>query len=195
MVLNARTVTLVFALCNLSLAEVPQYFSSFYHQSYQSRKCGENVLNFFRGLSQSGNDISALTMVTIENKGFSVFGMVNAEKARAAPGSRKNTEERNWYHHIFAIDAVGTVYDFDYLSEPSPRPFSFYVEDMFLNELECTQPISGEFCAGRAEKLDSYELSFYRAKEILSGSESPYWKGSLKEALRKFSGRLKSSKY
>ena len=42
----------------------------------------EKVLNFVKAVKQLQGDVGLLHVVTIVNKGFSVFGMVNAEKAR-----------------------------------------------------------------------------------------------------------------
>lgn len=161
------------------------HFKQFFHEQYQPRKCGENALNFLKGLERDGQDISPYTMVQIENKGFSVFGMVNAEKARTVIRGERTTDEANWYHHVFVLDSSGRVFDFDYLSEPTIKQFSEYAEDMFLFEKECSTPISGKFCAGREEKLDNYVLSFFRAKDALANQDKPYWKGNLREALKR----------
>ena len=174
---------------NISLScfgSVPQVFGKSYYDSYREGKCGLNVLNFFERLESEGEDIAGLSLVYLENKGPSVFGMVNAEKARSQVNEKLFTEEKNWYQHQFAIDKNGMVYDFDYSNSPSPKPFKDYVEDMFLNENECTNPKPAEFCAGRKEKLNDYHLNLIEAAEVIEGNGPSYWSGTLQQALNKF---------
>ncbi|MSP19682.1 MAG: hypothetical protein EXR74_08940 [Bdellovibrionales bacterium] len=143
-------------------------------------------MNFFKQLESLGEGVKGLNLVSLENKGFTVFGMVNAEKARAQLHGKSTTQEKNWYHHKFAIDNKGMVYDFDYSNSPRPTPFNKYVEDMYLNEDECLTPRGGEFCAGRKNKLIDYELKIYEPKDVLELNDRPYWTGSLGQALDKF---------
>lgn len=161
-------------------------FEKLYLDSYIPGKCGINILTFFKRLESEGLEIQGLSLVYLENKGFSVFGMVNAEKARAQINGTLKSEEKNWYHHIFAIDRNGMVYDFDYTESPKPTPFRKYIEDMYLNENECLNPKAAEFCAGRKDKLADYQLKLFDAKDALEGVERAQWEGSLGQAMDKF---------
>lgn len=168
-----------------SWASIPEVFRKSFYDSYRVGQCGLNVLNFFERLDNEGEDISGLSMVYVENKGSSVFGMINAERARARVNGQWGTDEKNWYHHQFAMDKNGMVYDFDYSSAPKLTPFKNYVEDMFLNEDECLNPKPAEFCGGRKEKLNDYYLKFYDASGVIEGNPPSYWSGSLSQALEK----------
>lgn len=178
--------SLVLLSANSALASIQTVFEKNYFDSYRPGKCGLNVLNFFERLQSVGEDIRGLSLVYLENQGHTVFGMVNAEKARASLHGKLTTEEKNWYHHQFAIDRNGMVYDFDYSSSPKPTPLRKYVDDMYLNEDECLSPKTAEFCAGRKNKLADYQLKLYEAKDVLEQTERPYWTGSLAQALDKF---------
>lgn len=173
-------------ITSLSHASTAEIFRRSYYDSYREGQCGLNVLNFFERLETEGEDISALSIVYLENKGTSVFGMVNAEKARTKLNEQWATEEKNWYHHQFAIDKNGIVYDFDYSNNPTPTPFKEYVESMFLNEDECINPKPAEFCGGRKEKLNNYHLKLVLASEVIEGNGPSYWSGTLKQAIDKF---------
>ena len=180
------TFCLVLLTANFSLASVAEVFGKNYYDSYREGKCGLNVLNFFETLESKEEDVSGLSLVYLENKGLSVFGMVNAEKARTQSNGQITTQEMNWYQHQFAIDKNGIVYDFDYMNSPRPVPFKDYIEDMFLNEDECNNHKPGEFCAGRDNKLNDYHIKLYEAKDILNEEMKAYWSGSLSQALEKF---------
>jgi len=173
-------------MTSLSHASTAEIFRKSYYDSYREGQCGLNVLNFFERLETEGEDISGLSMVYVENKGTSVFGMVNAEKARTKLNGQLATEEKNWYHHQFAIDNKGIVYDFDYSNNPTPTPFKEYIESMFLNENECSNPKPAEFCGGRKEKLNDYQLKFFDAAGVMQGNEPSYWSGNLGQAMVKF---------
>lgn len=170
---------------NLAVADINSLFEKSYSDLYQEGRCGENILNFFKRVLREGEDLSALQMVIVENKGLTVFGMVNAEMARSYSSGRNHVNEKNWYHHVFAINRSGVVYDFDYQIKPTPEKFRSYVENMFLIETECKNPSSGEFCAGRNNKLKDYEISVYAARDVLAGVETVVWRGSLEKALKK----------
>ena len=168
-----------------TFASVTSVFEKNYYDSYREGKCGLNVLNFFERLESTGEDVRSLSLVYIVNKGSTVFGMVNAEKARTKLHGKLTTEEKNWYHHQFAIDRNGTVYDFDYLNYPRPLSLNKYVEDMYLNENECLTPKAAEFCAGRNNKLRDYYVNLTEAREVLEGNGRAYWSGSLQQLLDK----------
>ena len=161
-----------------------EIFSDRYFNHYEAGKCGLHLLVFIKKLNQEDLSLEGVSLVEISNKGFSVFGMVNVEKARVKRFDKPAVDERNWYHHVIAVDTDGTVYDFDFSIEPSPLAFAEYVETMFLDEPECETPAYGKFCAGREEKLKNYQLRWTHASDLVNEADpKPYHVGSLGEAL------------
>ena len=161
---------LVAMVPTLSLAgNLDDLFEEHYFKQYVSGQCGKNVLNFVKAVKRTQGDVDFLRVVTVENKGFSVFGMVNAEKARGQRFNRPAEEEANWYHHVIALDSSGMVYDFDFGTTPRIVSMEEYLEEMFLDETECEKPAAGEFCAGRGTKLNDYKFSSVTASEALQG--------------------------
>ena len=164
-------------------------FRSTFETHYQPTKCGPNIINFLRRLADKGFEMQRVSLVYITNKGFSVFGMVNAEHARGIRFGEPAVIESNWYHHVIAVDDRGYVFDFDFDIEPRIEKFSQYVEEMFLNEAECENPAYGKFCAGRLEKLKGYKLEWNQSVAIVeedSKTSPVYWTSSLEEALKFF---------
>ncbi len=159
-------------------------FEEHYFNHYEPRQCGKNVLNFVKAVKQSQGDVGLLHVVTIANKGLSVFGMVNAEKARGERFRRPADVEANWYHHVIVLDDSGFVYDFDFGTIPRVIPMEDYLEDMFLNEPECEKLTSGEFCAGRARKLKDYEFSSISAIEAITAQANRVKVASMSKVAR-----------
>lgn len=122
---------------NVVTASPRELFTDHFHEQYEARQCGRNTNRFLTALGQEGEDLQEWTLVFVENVGFSTFGMVNAERARDASSYGPIESEKNWYHHAFALDADGVVYDFDYTLSPTPLKFRTYIENMFLDEDEC----------------------------------------------------------
>ncbi len=147
-------------------------FSDRYHNAYFSGRCGDNIINFLRKANEQGIDTRNISMVLIQNKGFSGFGMVNAEAARDSVRGVPVASEKNWYHHVIAIDSEGFVYDFDYTERPLITDLNTYAEKMFLNEPECIggRP-SGEFCIGRTDKLNDYTIKIIPSDVAISGED------------------------
>jgi hypothetical protein len=147
-------------------------FKSQHHEAYLSGQCGDNILNFFRKVKAEGLELENLSMVVIENKGLSGFGMVNAEAARDSIRGAPVSSEKNWYHHVIAVDSQGFVYDFDFTESPQVIHLKNYAETMFLNETECTEGGgSGDFCIGRNDKLNDYYFQIIPAKLTINGEE------------------------
>ncbi len=147
-------------------------FKSHYHEAYVSGRCGDNILKFLRKAEAQGLEIRNLSMVVIENKGISGFGMVNAETARDTIRGTPAASEKNWYHHVIAVDSEGFVYDFDFTETPLVTDLKTYAEMMFLNETECTGGgRSGEFCIGRNDKLNDYHFQIIPADLAITGEE------------------------
>jgi hypothetical protein len=142
-------------------------FETHFHEHYEPRHCGRNITRFLKAALKQDRHVDDLNVVTIENKGFSMFGLVNAEKARGWRFSVSSSVEKNWYHHVIALDDSGYVYDFDYTTSPTPIHIEEYLESMFLDEPECQRPYSGHFCIGRDTKLSDYEFTIMRALDFI----------------------------
>ncbi len=146
--------------------DIKTLFADHYTNHYEHNRAGDNVGRFVKAAKKY--DLSdGLYLVYVRNIGISVFGFVNVEKARTERFGKLAADEANWNYHAFAMDEEGNVYDFSYSTEPKILPFSEYVEDMFLIETECANPVAGEFCAGREEKLKSYSLETLSAADYL----------------------------
>lgn len=160
-----------FSLATTTFAahDVTDLFEEHFEKNYQSRKCGQNIEAFARAIKKTHGDVDGFYVVSIVNKGFSVFGMVNAEKARSERFRKPAEDEVNWYHHVVLLDDGGKVYDFDYGIEPKVMSFDDYIEHMFLDEEECrTGAATGEFCVGRDTKLKEYEFESLDAESVLA---------------------------
>ena len=163
-----KTALLLLLLPLGSAADERAIFEDYFHRHYQARQCGSNTLGLARAIRERTGSASCFQIVTLENRGLTVFGMVNAEHARGERFRRPAAVEANWYHHVFLVDARGFVYDSDFGTEPTVVPLAEYVERMFLDEAECAKPQYGEFCAGRDKKLADYELTVADAEEALT---------------------------
>lgn len=153
---------------------VKSLFEHHYYKKYEARYCGKNTMGFLQSLYRVwGNKIGGFSVVSVTNKGGSVFGMVNVEKARETRNDRPVEVEMNWHYHAFVMDTTGLVYDFDFASRPRIVSLKTYLEEMFLNEPECDQPRrSGRFCVGRTTKLSDYEFVIVNALAALRKDES-----------------------
>lgn len=160
--------------------ELEKLFAQHFHNHYVDGRCGDNILKFARAIP----DPEGLHIVVIENKGFSVFGMVNAETTRGERFKKPAVVESNWYHHVVLLDGDGRVYDFDYHITPTVMPIEEYIETMFLEEPECQTPRSGEFCGGRDNKLKEYQLESTPVTKALAREETPPRKATLGEVLK-----------
>jgi hypothetical protein len=60
---------------------------------------------------------------------------------------------------------------------------------MFLDESECEKSVSGQFCAGRDTKLNTYEFEWYNAHDLLTFENSPesFFTGTMAESIENFS--------
>lgn len=148
--------------------QIADIFADHFHNRYQSGRCGTNVTEFFQDMEKSGVDLADYYMLVIENKGFSGFGMVNVEEARDYIRGQWESTEKNWYHHVVAVNGMGQVYDFDFKTRPRVVKVADYIEAMFLNETECTKKSkTGEFCIGRDVKLNQYTVQIIPASDII----------------------------
>ncbi len=189
-----KTVTLILSLLTVARGTVVRasedlypLFETHFEHRYQAGRCGQNILDFLTAAKREGYDIRQLYMLAIENKGISGFGMVNVEQARDYLRNEWVATERNWYHHVIALDSSGRVYDFDFLTTPSVTSLKDYAERMFLKEDECNgEGIPGQICVGRREKLKDYNFKIIPAHEALAGTEPEghYKSISFEELLR-----------
>jgi hypothetical protein len=154
---------------------VREIFSQRYFENYRSRRCGENIMQFVQALDEVGVDLDPFRVITIENKGGSMMGLVRAEAARSVRWGRPAVWDRNWGHHAILVDVRGhIVYDFDYLIAPTPVRLEEYIERMFLVEPGCTTQDPYGYampCIGREIKLDEYRWEAVPAKDALSRND------------------------
>ncbi|NBV50805.1 hypothetical protein EBR78_06260 [bacterium] len=179
-------VSILIWVSNFALASVPELFESNFSKNYSQGLCKQNALKFLGDMSREGHSLEGFRLVKIENKGIGTFGLVNAEKARSWMKGVPVTEEKNWYEHWIVLSDAGTVYDFDFTTEPTPTFFEQYVEAMFLNEPECGEPASLELCGRREDKLADYVLTVYEGESVNRGQQAPVWNGTLAEAIYTF---------
>jgi len=158
-------------------------FKTHYEKHYDPRKCGENILAFARAVSNAQGPIDSLHIVEIGNKGFHMFGMVNAERARGQRFKRPSEEETNWYHHFIVLDDQGRVYDFSYGIQPSIPPIEEYLERMYLDEEECRNPRAPGFCIGRDQKLDDYRFEATPAASVVDGNPAKPKQATMRQVL------------
>lgn len=154
-------------------SDLKPLFAEHFRDHYAAGRCGTNVLAFLSDIAKNRGSVDGLYLVMFENNGFSGFGMVNVEAARDYIRDRWVETEKNWYHHVVAMDKSGLIYDFDFTVKPRIVKGSDYIESMFLNETECTgQRSSGEFCIGRDTKLNEYSVKVLKASEALAGGDA-----------------------
>ena len=168
-----RTILLIIAFFSAGLygaeySTADRLFASMFYRHYQAGKCGTNALKFTRAIRSATGNASDYSIVFIRNAGISTFGMVNAELARTTRFGKPAAGEANWYHHVFVLHRSGRVYDFDYTATPRVTSVKQYLEKMFLDEPECTNRVSGEFCGGREAKLKGYAFSAVNAESLLA---------------------------
>jgi len=144
--------------------ELLRLFKIDFKQIYVQNQCGQNILNFLKRAENSGLNVYNANILEISNKGFSLFGLINAEYAREAgrvnpnssqDGFRQSPGERNWYHHV-VLELDEEIYDFDFGNQPSVLSKELYFEKMFLNDKTISE--GGEHYIGREEKLKTYEI-------------------------------------
>jgi len=140
-------------------------FEQQFYSQYEQGKCGDNILGLLREAQAQKLPLDGARIIQIQNKGFTVFGLVNAEWVREAgrlipglPANERRYEvgERNWYHHVI-LYYEGLIFDFDFGNEPRVISVQDYFEQMFLNEKR--NPDSRGTYVGREEKLKNYELA------------------------------------
>lgn len=161
-------------------------FSKAYNSQYSEGQCGQNIKRLLALWYKSKRSLTGVSVVVIENRGGSVFGMVNAERARSYRFDKPVVDEKNWYHHVIAVDEKGFVYDYDFMTKPYVMKFKSYLYYMFLDEPECKTKKSGEFCGGAKNKMQGYRFTWISADDYLfKGSEEPYFTGNMSESLKR----------
>ncbi len=150
---------------------ISDLFETHFREQYRPRYCGLNALNFVKAIAKLRGSAEGFHIVHVENKGFSVFGMVNAEHTRGSRFNKPAVDEANWYHHAFVLDDQGNVYDFDFGIEPRIVPIGQYLEEMFLKE--ATREQGGSFYVGRQDKLNDYLFEAVPADAALNEEKPP----------------------
>lgn len=159
----------------LANSDLERLFEIHYHDHYEERRCGENAMGFIEDANRKLGLAKDLYLVMIEDKGFSNFGMVQAEMARwpARPG---RTQDMNWGYHAFVMDKSGNVYDFDYGPRPTITGIRQYLETMFIEDSECknprARPSAGDTCIKRETRLDEYQVTVVPGDEVIVRNES-----------------------
>lgn len=174
-------------VCWVSLALISEaqsnseVFAGVFFEEYREGRCYENSERLAKEFLMNQTSESQILLVKLQNKGIGTFGLVNAERARSFVQGKLIAEEKNWYEHWFVIDGMGVVYDFDFSFSPSPLPLKDYLEEMFLNEAECTTPSWTELCGGREDKLNEYWVTVFDARQRLDNTDGEVWSGTLWE--------------
>lgn len=156
-------------------ADLDRLFHDYYQNHYEENRCGENAIGFIEGANREIEAAKDLYLITIEDKGFSNFGLVQAEMTRwvSRPGQ---TQDRNWGYHAFVMDGSGNIYDFDYGSQPTITGIRNYLESMFLNDNECLLPPpqrrGGDSCVNRETRLNDYKVTVLSGDQIIVRDES-----------------------
>jgi len=152
-------------------------FKQDFKTQYEEGRCGDNILGFLRRAEQQGLKLYNARILEITNHGFSMFGMVHAEFARASGGFNPQAEqdgfrnlpgERNWYHHV-VLESDGYIYDFDFGNRPQVLEVKNYFEKMFFEDKRKSE--GGEFYVGREEKLKTYEILIRPGLETLEARQ------------------------
>jgi hypothetical protein len=125
-------------------------FKSIFSAQYTEGRCGDNILGLLSRAETKGIKIESARILEITNKGFSLFGLINAEFARQ---SNRAPSEKNWYHHV-VLEQDGYIFDFDFGNMPTIGTVKEYFEKMFLNDVKKEH---GHY-VGREEKLKTYEI-------------------------------------
>ncbi len=143
--------------------ELIKLFQASFNTHYEEARCGDNILGLIHRADLQKINLNNANILEITNQGFSVFGMLNAEYARAS-GRHGAPGERNWYHHV-VLEMDGLIYDFDFGNTPQVTTTQKYIEQMFLNDKRKSE--GGEFYVGREEKLKYYEITVKPALETM----------------------------
>ena len=160
-------------------ASVDQVFASTFYSGYRDGYCGDNILNLVKRSNEAGADVSRAKILTITNKGTTVFGMVNAEYVRnkgriltqpTPEGLKWAPGEANWYHHV-VLELDGEIYDFDFGNKPVVAGVQAYFDKMFIDERPKDQ--GGKFFADPGDKLADYEIETLSAQDYLKRVEKP----------------------
>lgn len=192
MILN-KFVIFLFLISNVSFAqknpELLRQFKTDFTKYYVENQCGSNILGFLGRAETKGININNAHILEISNKGFSLFGLINAEFARESgrlnpnsgiDGIRNLPGETNWYHHV-VLEMDGEIYDFDFGNSPVVLPVKAYFEKMFLDDKKASE--GGERYIGRDEKLKTYEILVRPGLETIQ-ARSENQKSPVKETLR-----------
>lgn len=189
----SKFVFLLLFINNVSFAqknpELLRQFKNDFKKHYVENQCGSNILGFLRRAESKGVKVQNAHILEITNKGFSLFGLINAEFARESgrlnpdsdnDGFRNLPGETNWYHHV-VLEMDGEIYDFDFGNNPVVVPVKAYFEKMFLNDKKTSE--GGERYIGRDEKLKTYEILVRPGLETIH-ARSENRQSPVKETLR-----------
>lgn len=140
-----------------TLAELERLFENRFSTHYQRGRCGTNIQGLVQAAKSEGLNMSSAKVLSIENVGGTVFGLVNAEYTRSSRATGKPSES-NWYHHV-VLEFACHIFDFDFGNTAQVLPMQEYFERMFLAEDPNATP--AYFTVGRAKKLSDYEVTVH----------------------------------
>lgn len=152
----------------LADGELIKMFQDSYVTNYVSGRCGDNIRGLVSRADAKRLNLNQANVLIIENKGFTLMGMINVEHAR---GSRRHGEPgpTNWFHHV-VLEKDGLIYDFDFGSSPSVVSVKKYFEKMFLSDkkgegstIDYVNPES---------KLQDYEVEIINSIDIINAQRN-----------------------
>lgn len=145
-------------------AELIKMFKDSYTTHYVSGRCGDNITGLVTRADTNRINLNQANILIIENKGFSVMGMVNVEYAR---GVRRDGKPgpMNWFHHV-VLEKDGLIYDYDYGSTPQVVSVKSYFDKMFLSDKK-GEGSSIDY-VNPDEKLKDYEVEILHSMDMLN---------------------------
>ena len=145
-------------------AELIKFFKDSYAANYVEGRCGDNITGLVTRANAQGLNLNQANIVIIENKGFSMMGMINVEYAR---GSRRDGKPgpTNWFHHVI-LEKDGLIYDYDYGSTAQVVSVKSYFEKMFLSDKK-GEGASIDYI-NPEDKLTDYEVEITNSIDMLN---------------------------
>lgn len=150
--------------------QTTELFRKAFFEDYQAARCGDNVRRFLTRFPEEA--LEGASVLGIENKGFSMFGLTRALHARDQKFSGEDfVTDRNWYHHVI-LEKDGKIFDMDFGIQPQAPTTLEYFETMFLQGDKQVRP---------SQKLKDYHIQVIDAGEYLRKDGDTSVKMSLAE--------------
>jgi hypothetical protein len=144
--------------------ELIKIFKESYTTNYIEGRCGDNIKGLVNRANAKRINLNQANILIIENKGFTLMGMLNVEYAR---GSRRDGKPgpTNWFHHVI-LEKEGLIYDYDYGSAPQVASVKTYFEKMFLSDKRGEG--SNIDYVNPEDKLNEYEVEIIHSADMLN---------------------------